>query len=131
MTSTQNDEIVKEEPQQEQLEEKKPKKKRSQPRDSKAVAKVAKRFSSCGRCSFFLAAYRVADKNASFATAVASMRDKHLTLHSDYQIRKLIMKSYGVRIFSDTVHVTSCCPECKRPITYSEKEQAHIFQIQL
>ena len=131
MTSTQNDETIKEEPPQKKQEGNKRKRGRSKPRDSKAVAKIAKRFSSCGRCSFFLAAYRVSNENKLFVTAVDTINEDHLTLQSDYKIRKLMMKSYGIQLFSDTIRLTSCCPECRRPVTYSEQEKKHIFQIQL
>ena len=131
MISTQNDERIKEAPLQEKREEQKKKRRHSKPRDSKAVAKVAKRFSSCARCSFFLAAYRVTNENALFVTAVDKMKENHLTLQSDYKVRKLMMKSYGINLFSDTIRLTSCCPECHRSVTYSEKEGKHLFQIQL
>ncbi len=83
---------------------------------------VRKRFTSCGRCSLFLAAYRIANGDSAIETAVANSDGHWFALPWDQLLRKLIIKSYGCRLDSDVYFFESSCPECLGIFRYSEPE---------
>ncbi len=94
------------------------------PKNSKPLemADVLTRFTSCGRCSLFLAAYRIATDDQEFETAVANSNEHWLALPWDQQLRKLIIKSYGCRLDTDVYFFESSCPECLGKFRYSDPE---------
>ena len=80
------------------------------------------RFSACGRCSMFLAAYRLHYDDSVLQTAVKNIEGGWLALPWDPAIRELINKSYGCRIDVESFHFESFCPECHGLFVYSEPD---------
>lgn len=93
---------------------KKTKKTRRKPKKLSTEENLIARFANCGRCSFFLTAYRLSRDPAGFATAVSEINHKWLTLTWDTPMRKLVSHSYGVRFDIDAYFVEGCCPDCLR-----------------
>lgn len=80
------------------------------------------RFTSCGRCSQFLAAYRLKHDDAELLAAVKTIENDWLPLPWDSTVRELLVKSYGCRIDMEAYYFESCCPECQSPFIVSEAE---------
>lgn len=81
------------------------------------------RFAGCGRCSFFLAGYRVQHEPAHFEEMVEQAEDGWLTLPWSDELRRLVLKSYGTRVDISLDYLESCCPECWRTFTCTPAEQ--------
>ncbi len=101
--------------------------------DKQALNDALARFTSCGRCSLFLAAYRLNYDDLDMQTAVNKIDGGWLTLPWEPKLRELITKSYGCRIDVDGYHFESCCPECHTPFIYSEPDagQPYTFRIKM
>ena len=101
--------------------------------DKKILKESLIRFTSCGRCSLFLAAYRLNHDDAELLAAVNNINHGWLTLPWDQHIRKLIIKSFGCRIDVESYYFESCCPECHNPFTYAQPENSgdYIFRIKV
>ena len=80
------------------------------------------RFTSCGRCGLFLAAYRLSHEGDVLETASREVVDGWLPLPWDQAVRNLINKSYGCHIDVESYHFESCCPECMSQFRYSEPD---------
>lgn len=88
-----------------------------------AMSKVLTRFTSCGRCSLFLAAYRIANDREILETALSNSDGDWLPLPWNQELQKLIVKSYGCSLDTDVYYFESCCPECHGKYRYSEPEK--------
>ena len=97
--------------------------------DKQALNDALIRFTSCGRCSLFLAAYRLNYDDADLQTAVNNIDGGWLALPWDPNIRELIIKSYGCRIDVEGYHFESCCPECHTPFVFSEPDTGQPYTI--
>lgn len=96
--------------------------KRKARRRAAEMALVVSWFAACGRCSFFLAGYKVAGGEEALVTAVAN-RGKHwLPLSWTRGIANLVHKSYGSRVDIDCYHYEGCCSECQRHFVYRAAE---------
>lgn len=91
-------------------------------RDKKELNNALTRFTSCGRCSLFLASYRLSRDDADLLTAVRNLDGGWLILPWDPSLRELINKSYGCPIDVEAYHFESWCPECHGVFVYSEPE---------
>ena len=100
-------------------------------RDKQALDDALIRFTSCGRCSLFLAAYRLNYDDADLQTAVNNIDGGWLTLPWDLSIRELINKCYGCRIDVEGYHFESCCPECHTPFVYSEPDAGQTYTLRM
>jgi hypothetical protein len=91
------------------------------------------RFTSCGRCSLFLAAYRLNHDDAELLDAANNIQNGWLTLSWDPSLRKLLNKSYGCRIDVEAYYFESCCPECRCAFVYEESEddEPYILRIKM
>jgi hypothetical protein len=86
------------------------------------MSELLTRFTSCGRCSLFLAAYRLNHDDDVLDTASREIDKGWLALPWDQSVRKLINKSYGCRIDVESYHFESCCPECLGQFRYTKPE---------
>lgn len=100
-------------------------------RDKQALNDALTRFTSCGRCSLFLAAYRLNYDDADLQTAVNNIDGGWLTLPWDPSIRELINKSYGCRVDVEGYHFESRCPECYVPFVYSEPDTGQPYTLRI
>lgn len=91
-------------------------------RDKQILKETLIRFTSCGRCSLFLAAYRLKHDDAEIVEAVNNIKGGWLALPWDRNVRELINKSYGCRIDVEAYYFESCCPECHGTFVYSDSE---------
>lgn len=82
------------------------------------VKDVIRYFAPCGRCGYFLTAYRAAYGEAHFKTAVIEERAGWLTLNWNDVVCHLILKSYGREVEAPDLHFSSSCPECRRVLVY-------------
>lgn len=78
--------------------------------------KVVAAFLACGRCSFFLAGYRLIVDD--FEQAVEKSEGNYLTLSWNHAVRQLVQKSYGSQIEVDAFHFQGSCKECRRSFTF-------------
>ncbi len=90
--------------------------------DKKFLKEALTRFTSCGRCSLFLAAYRLQHDDVELLAAVNNIEYGWLSLPWDNSILKLINKSYGCRIDVEAFYFESCCPDCHGSFIYMEAE---------
>ena len=102
-------------------------------REKRALDEALTRFTSCGRCSLFLAAYRLNFDDRVMQTAVNNIAGGWLALPTDPTIPGLIKKCYGCRIDVEAYYFESCCPECRGPFVYSEpdKDQPYSLQVKM
>ena len=89
--------------------------KRTTPHYDKMVA----HFAACGRCSYFLAGYRVLHGVENLETAVEQSPTGKLDLSWNFDMRNLLTKSYGITFYIDHLHIEAVCPECGRQYGYS------------
>lgn len=87
-----------------------------------AQDKVVAAFLGCGRCSFFLAGYRLIFDD--FEQAVEKSEGNYLTLSWNHAVRELVHKSYGSQIEVDAYHFQGSCKECWRAFTFQMGETA-------
>ncbi len=80
-------------------------------------------FLACGRCSYFLAGYRVLHGQPALGTAAAGAEDSWITLTWDGPTRELVFKSYGLRTDIDHFFIEHACPECQRRLVYDQGEE--------
>ncbi len=93
-----------------------------------AFGQVLKGFVNCGRCSFFLAGYRVIHGMDSLEAA-AKERDETgrgawLDLFWNADTARLVQGSYGGQLDSTCYHYEGYCQECRRCFIYSEAAEA-------
>lgn len=91
---------------------------------SKQFTELVSHFSACGRCSYFLAGYRVIHGVENMETAVNRAKSGWLQLTWNYPMRDLLSKSFGVELNVDYFHYDGCCPECGRHYAYQVGEEA-------
>jgi hypothetical protein len=89
---------------------------------SMSMSNVRMRFTSCGRCSMFLAAYRIANDDQALETAISHSDSDWLPLPWNQELRRLIIKSYGYHLDADVYFFEGSCPECLGKFRYSESE---------
>ena len=82
---------------------------------------VILRFTSCGRCGLFLAAYRL-ENDQQFTEAIKEIEADWLTLPWHPDLRELVHKSYGCPIDIESYYLEGSCPECLRPFSYAEPD---------
>ena len=58
-------------------------------------------FAGCGRCSYFLAGYRVIHGELVLEKAVSTMKINQLSLPWHYDMRSLLVNSYGIHFNVD------------------------------
>lgn len=78
-------------------------------------------FVACGRCSFFLAGYRVLHGTEALEQAAQKSDDQWLTLIWDLETRRLVQSSYGSRLDIDFYYFDGRCPECQRRYVIGEE----------
>ena len=102
-------------------------------KDKQILKDAFTRFTSCGRCSLFLAAYRLNHDDAELLTAVNNIEGGWLLLPWDRNLRELINKSYGCRIDVEAYYFESCCPECHGAYVYAEPEngQPNVMRVKM
>lgn len=98
-------------------------------KEKKILDEALIRFTSCGRCSQFLAAYRLNHDDAELLAAVKAIENDWLSLPWDAAVRELLVKSYGCRIDMEAFHFESCCPECHSPFIVSATENDEPFSL--
>jgi hypothetical protein len=97
-------------------------KKRTKKREPSAQEKAAAAFFACGRCSFFLAGYRLIFSD--FDEAVEKSKGNYLTLSWNHAVRQLIQESYGSQLEEDAYHFQWSCKECRRAFAFDRGETA-------
>lgn len=108
-------------------------KKRKKYRASPALKQITAWFAACGRCSFFLAGYRLIVSDEELETAVANRSKKWLTIPWSNDLAELVHKTYGSRIDISCYHFEGQCVECHRRFTYQGADEAEpaTFRIEL
>ena len=107
---------------------------RKKRRDSPALRQIVSWFAACGRCSFFLAGYRLIGDEDALETAVANRGKKWLTVPWSHALADLVHKSYGSRTDIDSYYLEGQCLECQRRFTYrgaEAEEKPGTFRIEL
>ncbi len=110
----------------------KPKKKRL-PKDFAYYDQVVAHFAACGRCSYFLAGYRVIHGGENLETAVDNSKAGWLSLSWNHAMLELISKSFGIEIYADFLQYDGCCPDCGRHFIYQAGDtpkDAAVFRVQ-
>lgn len=95
---------------------------KNQGKEVQELEKKMAGFVACGRCSFFLAGYRVIHGLDSVDEALKKSGGKWLHLRWDAQTKELLHKSYGWKLDIGWYHIEACCPECRRRFVYNEPE---------
>lgn len=95
--------------------------------------RVVADFAACGRCSYFLAGYRVVYGMEDLEAAVTSSKSGWLELTWSHPMRELVQKSFAIRVDVDFIHYEGCCPECRRHFICKpgEGEQPGTFHIEI
>ena len=99
-----------------------------------AYDELRQAFLGCGRCSFFLAAYRAQMGAEKMFQASEERQGNFLQLGWDREMRELVYKSYGWRIDLDATHFSASCPECRRSYTLElvgDEDEAPLFEIEI
>jgi hypothetical protein len=84
---------------------------------------VLANFVPCGRCSFFIAGYRVIHGLESLQKAAGKAGEQWLALRWDPEVRHLVQKSYGGELDVELFYYDGRCPECQRRFIYEEGDQ--------
>ena len=79
-------------------------------------------FIACGRCSFFLAGYRVIHGIEALRRAAEQSDDEWLQLAWDRQTQRLVQDSYGSRLDVSFYYYDGRCPECQRRYVISPED---------
>ncbi len=85
--------------------------------------KMVAHFAACGRCSYFLAGYRVLHGVENLETAVSQSPAEKLNLSWNFDMRDLLTKSYGVTFYIDHLYFEAVCPECGRQYNYTAGDE--------
>ena len=109
-----------------------PQRSKRKKRQSYKKEDVLLRFHSCGRCSLFLAGYRL-QHEAEFEQAIGEVEADWLPLPWTPDMRELVNKSYGSRTDIEVYYLEGTCPECRRPFAYAEPhpDQSAWFVVKL
>lgn len=83
-----------------------------------AISDIVKRFSLCGRCSFFVAGYKLLAGEEGWETAVQQTDGRCVQLAWQQEMRELIGRSFGSRLDIDYYFYEGTCPECRRSFQY-------------
>ncbi len=99
------------------------------------VDDIVKRFALCGRCSFFVAGYKLLAGDEGWETAVQETDGRWVHLAWQPELRELIGRSYGNRLDIDYYFCEGTCPECRRSFQYhaanDEDLPEPLFQIRV
>jgi hypothetical protein len=82
---------------------------------------VADYFTACPRCSYFVAGYRLIQKD--FDQAAQESSGDWLALTWSGSVSKLVHKSYGYET-DDLQALQGVCPDCRRAFIYEASEEA-------
>lgn len=82
--------------------------------ERETIDRQQRRFSACGRCSYFIADCKVYLGEEGLQTAMLAVRDGWLRLEGDRTFDRLIMNSYGLDLGADYDSLDATCPECRR-----------------
>lgn len=82
------------------------------------VDDIVKRFSLCGRCSFFVAGYKLLAGNENWETAVQETDGRWVRLAWQPELCELIGRSFGSRLDIDYYFYEGTCPECRRSFQF-------------
>jgi IS1 family transposase len=100
-----------------------------------SVEAIVKRFAVCGRCSFFVAGYKLLMGNEHWETAVNQIDGRWLRLAWTAEVGRLAGHSFGARLDISCFHYESRCPECGRSFQYRAADNKELmeplFQIEL
>jgi len=99
--------------------------------EKRALNDALIRFTCCGRCSLFLASYRLSHDDSVMQTAVKNIEGGWLALPWGPGMRSLISKSYGCQIDVESYHFESCCPECRSLFVYSEPDSDETLSLRI
>lgn len=80
-------------------------------------------FVSCGRCSFFLAGYRVLQGLDALQQAAEQRDEAWLVLRWNHAMRKLVQDSYGSRMDIEFYYYDGRCPECQRRFVIGQQDE--------
>jgi hypothetical protein len=83
-----------------------------------SVDDIVKRFTICGRCSFFVAGYKLLVGEDGLEKAVHNTDGHWLRLGWRHEMADLVSRSFNVRLDIDYYHYESRCPECRRPFQF-------------
>lgn len=109
-------------------------KERNQRSESPQLDELLANFVPCGRCSFFLAGYRVLHGPEHLAATAAHIENGWLDLRWDEELRDLVQRSYGRALDVDIDYYDSRCPECHRRFVFrgaQEPGEHDSFRIEL
>lgn len=84
-------------------------------------ATVLRQFVACGRCSSWLAGYRLLYGATAVEEAITHQQDGWLILQWDKQTRDLLHRIYDVQVEADTIYFDLSCEECQRRFRYQEQ----------
>lgn len=91
---------------------------------SYAFNQLVANFSGCGRCSYFLAQSRIIHGETLLEKAVSSIKLNQMRLPWVFEMRDLLVKSYGIEFHQEHIRFNGSCPECRRPFTYLSENKA-------
>lgn len=89
------------------------------PREWKQVLQA---FTACGRCSFFLAGYKVLHGQEALSAAALALDGDTIILVDDPETRRLLYKSYGWRVEAPELAFRAVCPECRRAFAAGDEQ---------
>jgi hypothetical protein len=93
-----------------------------------SVTDIVKRFAVCGRCSFFVAGYKLLVGEEVWETAVSQTDGRWLRLTWNANVRQLISRSFGSRLDIGCYYYEGCCPECRRLFQYRAADGKELEQ---
>lgn len=83
---------------------------------------LVRNFAACGRCSYFLAGYRVMVGIDGLETAVSNRKDPWLSFHWSHAMNDLVSRSYGIRLDVKMMTLNGICGECRRPFRFQNSD---------
>lgn len=83
---------------------------------------LVRNFAACGRCSYFLAGYRVMVGVDGLETAVSNIKDPWLSFDWSHAMNDLVSRSYGIRLDVKLMTLNGICGECRRPFRFQDSD---------
>lgn len=106
----------------------KPVKKKRPPKPPREWHEVQRAFMGCGRCSFFLAGYRILHGMEALGEASRAVDGDIISLTDDGATRQLLYKSYGWRYELPSLAFQAACPECRRSFAAGD-ESSNVLEV--